>query len=360
MSYGKTVINKPPDTRFLNQPRRIVVFNVNWLGDVVFSTAVLRNIKYNFPDAHIACIIPPRCQAVLAGNPHLDEIILFDEQGREKSLWGKIAFSLALRKKRFDTAFLLHRSFSRALIVAAAGIAQRVGYYTSKRGWLLSRRIIAPDLLRVHRIDYYLGVIAGAGLEIKDRHTEFFIASRDAEYAQRFLREQGLERSGVLAAINPGGNWAPKRWAKEYWAQLAERLISECGMQVIITGGEQDASLAGQIQQLMGAGRVISACGKLSLGQFAALCKRLRLFISADSGPLHIANAAGAVRIIALFGPTAPLLTGPYPADRVSVLQEAVGCTIPCYRVDCNDHRCMNAITPEKVMRAVKTYVHRG
>jgi ADP-heptose:LPS heptosyltransferase len=111
--------------------------------------------------------------------------------------------------------------------------------------------------------------------------------------------------------------------------------------------------LADKIREMMKETGV-SSCGVLSLKQLGALCKRLDLFITADSGPLHIANASGAKRIIALFGPTDPLITGPYPASNLTILQKKIGCKIPCYAVDCKDNRCMKAITPEDVLAQLK------
>ena len=165
------------------QHKRILIFNVNWLGDVLFSTAVIRNIRRNFPESFIACIIPSRCYPVLKGNPHLDEIIIFDEKDRHKGLFARLAFIRNLKKKKFDTVFLLHRSFSRALICRLAGIKQRIGHYTKKRAFLLTEKIIPPERDSLHRIDYYLDVIEKAGLRVEDRYLDFYFTAEDEEQA---------------------------------------------------------------------------------------------------------------------------------------------------------------------------------
>lgn len=337
-----------------NERKRIVIFNVNWLGDVLFSSAVIRNIRYNYPCSHIACIIPPRCRDVLEGNPHLDEIILFDEKGVHKGIAGTMAFIRTLKGRGFDTMFLLHRSMTRAFIAWAAGIPERIGYTTAKRAFLLTTRILPPDIRAVHRIDYYLGIIRGAGLAVKDRHTDFVFSEQDRRAAEAFLQESAVSSRDVVIGLNPGGNWGPKRWPKENFAALADRLAIEYGAKIVLTGSPQDRELAGDIRSLIKC-RAVSACGVLSLRQFAALCPRLSVFISADSGPLHIANAAGCARIIALFGPTDPKLTGPVPADRVVVVQKSVGCPIPCYAGKCTDNRCMKAISVDDVCSAVRS-----
>ena len=128
----------------IHKDKKILIFNVNWLGDVLFSTAVIRNVRRNFPESFIACIVPSRCYAILKDNPHLDEIIIFDEKDRHKGIFQQLDFVRSLREKQFDAVFLLHRSFSRALICRLAGIPERIGHYTKKRGFLLTKKIMPP------------------------------------------------------------------------------------------------------------------------------------------------------------------------------------------------------------------------
>lgn len=329
--------------------KRIVIFNVNWLGDVLFSTAVIRNIRYNYPAGFIACIIPPRCREVLEGNPYINEIIIFDEKGVHKGIKGMLSFAGLLRKKKFDCIYLLHRSFTRAFLAWAAGIKDRIGYVTSKRSVLLTKKIQPPDIARVHRIDYYLGVIKGAGMPVRDRHTDFFYSQADRETVRIFLDKNGISSDDIIIGLNPGGNWGPKRWPQENFSLLADRLFEEFGARIIFTGSAADVPVVAYIRSNMRSVSA-SACGEFSLKQFAALCCRMSVFVSADSGPMHIANAAGAQKIMALFGPTHPMLTGPVPQDRVTIIQKPVGCLIPCYKTDCSDNRCMAAISVEDVV----------
>ncbi|MFH0762821.1 MAG: lipopolysaccharide heptosyltransferase II [Candidatus Omnitrophota bacterium] len=335
------------------KPRRILIFNVNWVGDVLFSTAVIRNIRRNFPDSFISCIIPERCYAVLKGNPHLDEVLIFNDRDRHKSILAQLRFAKLLRSKRFDTAFLLHRSFSRALICRLAGIPAIIGYLTKKRGFLLSKKILPPKQDSLHRIDYYLAIIEKAGLKVEDRYPEFFVSKKDEKFIREFLKRNSIGEGNFLAVINAGGNWLPKRWPKDYWAQLADRLIGESAARVVISGAAQDRHLALDISSKMRNKPVIAA-GELNLKQLGALCRRADLFITADTGPLHIAAAVGAKKIIALFGPTSPELTGPFAQKNVTVISKDVGCKVPCYVVHCKDNRCMKAISVEDVIDRIK------
>ncbi|MFH1198780.1 MAG: lipopolysaccharide heptosyltransferase II [Candidatus Omnitrophota bacterium] len=332
--------------------KRILIFNVNWLGDVIFSTAAIRNMRRNFPDSFIASVVPSRCYPILKDNPNLDEIIIFDERDRHKSLIEKIKFIKLLKRKKFDVAYLLHRSMTRALICFLAGIPERVGHISKKRGFLLTKKIKPPDESKMHRLDYYLDVIEKAGLHIKDRHSEFFFRDEDSKFAAEFLRKN-IAEGNFVAALNAGGNWLPKRWPKENWAKLADKLIGELGVQVVFTGGPLDTQLIKEIESLM-KNKPVVACGLFNLKQTGALLKNIDVFITADSGPLHIANAVGAKKIITIFGPTDPLVTAPYPLKNVILLQKDVGCKIPCYKVECPDSRCMKAVTPDEVFAQVK------
>ncbi|MGE5197292.1 MAG: glycosyltransferase family 9 protein [Deltaproteobacteria bacterium] len=333
--------------------KRILIFNVNWLGDVLFSTAAIRNIRYNFPDAFIACIVPSRCYQILKDNPHLNEVIIFDERDRHKGILSKLSFVKFLRSKGFDTVFLLHRSFSRALICRLAGIPERIGHTTKKRAFLLTKKIAPPEINALHRIDYYLSILEKSGFRIEDRHTDFYFNPQDREFVESFLKKKAVAADDFVVVMNTAGNWAPKRWIPQYWADLADKLIRNLAAKVIFTGSTADLSLVKNIQSRMREKPII-ACAVFNLKQLGALCRRADVFVSADTGPLHIANAVGAKKIIALFGPTHPGITGPYPTKNVIIMRKDVGCKIPCYIVHCKDKRCMAQITPDEVFSQIE------
>jgi len=289
---------------------------------------------------------------ILKDNPHLEEIIIFDEHDRHKGILGKMDFIRLLKSKDFDTVYLLHRSFSRTLICRLADIPERIGHYTRKRGFLLTKKIKPPKKDSCHRIDYYLSVIEKAGLKVEDRRLDFYFSESDAAFANDFLKKNDVTSKDFLVAINAGGNWIPKRWPMDYWASLADILIGDFGAKVIITGSLSDMKLAQDIRGNM-KHRPVIACGQLSIKQLAALFKRVDLFITADTGPLHIASAVGTKKIIALFGPTSVELTGPLPGENILVISKDAGCKIPCYEVHCKDNRCMKAITPKDVVEQV-------
>ena len=131
--------------------KRILIVEVNWLGDVLLSTPFIKAVKRHYKDSYLACLVVPRCTEVLTLNPYVDEIIPFDEEGPHGGVLGKLRLVRELRKGNFDTVFLLHRSFTRALIVALAGINSRIGYATKNR-WVLLTKPIKLPLSPLHKV----------------------------------------------------------------------------------------------------------------------------------------------------------------------------------------------------------------
>lgn len=330
--------------------KRILIVNVNWRGDVLFSTPFIRAIREKYPDSFIASLVVPRCGPVLENNPHLDEIIIFDDRGRHKGLLGRLNLIRLLRSKHFDTAFLLHRSLTRTLICWLAAIPERVGYYTRKRALFLTKKIM-PANERLHKVEYFLNIACAFDIVTGNKDYEFHPSLEDRDYINKLFEDYGLRENDFLVVINPGGNWDLKRWPEENFARLCDRLIEKYKAKIIITGSERDFGLAEDITKQM-KGQTIIFCGKTSLGELAALMAKVDLVISGDSGPMHIAVSQG-TKTIALFGPTSQKVTGPFGRGDYTVIQKDVGCDTPCYQLDCNDNRCMKAITVEDVLKEV-------
>ncbi len=337
--------------------QRILIVNVNWRGDVLFSTPFIRALREKCPDSFIASLVVPRCLPILEHNPRLNEIIIFDQDGKHRGLIGLFRLVKLLRTRHFDTVFLLHRSLTRTLICWLAGIPQRIGYYTRKRSLWLTRSIPVP-IAKLHKVEYFLNIARSLGIEPASRDYEFFVSQEDKDYIDRLLRENGLKEDQLLVVINPGGNWELKRWPGEYFARLAERLITDYQARVMITGAQDDINLAEGIAALMEKQPLI-LCGRTTLGQLAALMARVDLVISNDSGPMHIA-VSQKTKVIALFGPTSAEITGPYGQGDYLVLQKDVGCATPCYKLSCSDNRCMRAISVEDVLAAANRLVDNG
>ncbi len=331
--------------------KKILIVNVNWIGDVLFSTPFVKAVRQAYPDSYIACLLHPRCKEILDGNPRLDEIIIYDEEGRHRNLFGKFGLIMELRKKKFDTAFILHRSFTKALITLLAGIKERIGYSTKNRAGLLTEIVEAPAE-DIHKVEYFLNIARFAGIETPDTSYEFFIKDIDRGIAKEMLVKKGVKSGDVIISICPGGNWDPKRWPKENFAALSDSLAEKFGARIVITGAKKDAILAGDIERLM-KNKPVNIAGETNLKQLGAIFENSALVVANDTGSMHLAVAVGA-KVIALFGPTAPRLTGPYGKGNYIVVSNNDRCEVPCYDVTCVDNSCMKAISVESMLKAAE------
>lgn len=332
--------------------KKILVFNVNWVGDAIFSSPVFKVLKEAYPSAKVCCVAVPRVKEVLESIDGIDEIIVYDEKGKHRSLFLKIGFIFKLRREGFDAIFLLHRSLTRALIAFLAGIPVRVGYDDKGRGRLLTHIVKKPET-NVHRSDYYLNVIESYGIVAKDRRCKLQVSVEEYKYIQAILEEKGISKDDFVVVVNAGGNWSLKIWPQENFSRLVKRLTSDFGAKVILTGAKKDISRAEEISEGSESETVILA-GKTTLKQLMAVMDLADVVVSGDSGPVHLANSIGA-KTISIFGPTRPEITGPKGLGQSVVLQEDVGCNRgACYQLDCKDNVCMQAITVERVCDAIR------
>lgn len=328
--------------------KRILIIEVNWLGDVLFSTPFIRAVRDNYPDSHIACLVHPRAAGMLESNPAVDELIVYDEEGVHKSVVAKARLVGDLKKEKIDIAYILHRSFTKALIAYLAGAKERIGYASKNRAILLTRPLREKPPDSIHKVEYFLDIARQTGLKAVSISYEFFVSDKDRKFAEDFMKSSGIHAGTRFVAICPGGNWPPKRWPAENFASLCDRLFEKYGLKTVITGSAADRPLAQKITALMKS-TAVNTAGLTTIRQLGAILEKASLVVADDTGSMHMAVAMKAPTI-ALFGPTSPKLTGPYGEGNYRVISRFDKCRVPCYDVSCNDYKCMAAISVEEVM----------
>jgi len=330
----------------------ILVVNVNWLGDAVFSIPVFKALKKTYPHAHLTCLCVPRVKEVLQFCPYVDKIIIYDEKGKHQFPWSKLKLIRYLKKERFDAAFLLHSSMTRALMVYLAGIPLRIGYCKTK---FLLTHPVPMRAENIHRCDYYLKVLEGYGIKIQDRLCELRLNLADMQSLDNKLSSAGIGPKESYVVLNTGGNWDLKRWNIDSFAQLAKRMGQEFGLKIVFSGASKDREYCQRIVKSADIKAIVLA-GETTLGESLALYKRALVVVSADSGPLHLAHSVGA-DVIGIYGPTLPSITGPRGNGRFQILFKDVGCNkAPCYHLSCTNNVCMQSVTVDNVCEAFKKF----
>jgi heptosyltransferase-2 len=333
---------------------RILIVTVNWLGDAILTTPVFRALKKKFPASYIGVMAVERVAEVYRDNPYIDEVIIFNEKNAHRSLSAKIKFIKFLKDRNFNMAFLIHRSFSRALICFFAGIKRRFGYKRHKNLFILTDKINPPVGL-VHRQDYYLYLFEKSGITINERLPVFFVPNKERDDIGKLL-DPISKKHPFIVGINPSANWLPKRWPQEYVATLSDRLINDLNCAVVFIGAEKENDIIQDIIQKMQC-CPYNFCGKTTLKELGALIAKMNLFISNDSGPAHL-SASLKIPTLVLFGPTSEKITSPR-GNLVKIIRKEVNCKIPCYKINCPDNICMKKISVDEVFLEAKNILLR-
>ena len=324
----------------------------NWIGDGVLSIPATEDVKKAFPDAELTVITRPWVTPVFYNNPGVDAIIEYDINGRHRGLAGKWKLIEDIKKKRFDLAILFQNAFEAALLTFLAGIPARVGYKRDLRGPLLSHSInVDPSVLEKHQVFYYLALLERFGVEVDDHpKPKLYVTSEEENWGRECLVREGMVGS-IVVGMAPGASYGlAKRWESERFAAVAGMLIKKYGVKVILYGSKDDYNVCEEIVDKCGR-NALNFAGKTTLRQFISLVNLSTLFITNDSGPMHI-SAALDVPTIALFGSTDHTLTGPLSENSV-VIKKDIECS-PCFNRTCHkgDYRCLKEIKVEDVLQA--------
>ena len=333
--------------------KRILIVRLDRIGDVILSTPVIRAVRDAYPDSHIACMVRPYALDIVRGNPCLDEVIVYDKDAAHKSFWKTVRFAADLRKKKFDLAILLHPTNRTHLIAFLAGIPVRVGY-DKKLSALLTKRIPHTKQLGLkHEVDYALDMLRCVGIEPRDRKLCIPVHEESERKVKAVFASNGIRESDTVIAVHPGASCPSKRWSAERFARVADRLTEGYNAKVVIIASEKDRAFGDKVASLM-KGPSLNLSGKTSVADLASVLRRAKLFISNDSGPVHIACAVG-TPVVDIFGRNdrglSPRRWGPTGANDV-VIHKEVGCEV-CLAHNCKlGFKCLDAITVDEVVEA--------
>lgn len=332
---------------------RILIARLDRIGDVVLSTPAIKAVRDAYPEGHIAVMVRPYARQVVEGDPDVNEVIIYDKDGREKSPAGNIRFVLGLKNRRFDAAIALHPTSRTHLLLYLAGIPVRVGY-DRKSGFLLTRKMPHTKQFGLkHEIDYALDVVRYFGVEPVSRILKMPVSAEAQRTAAKMLSGGGVKEEDLLISVNPGASCPSKRWPAERFAEAASKLAKKYGAKIAVVCSDGDKPFGDKVAALSGP-ECVNLSGRTTVAQLAAVLKRSKLFISNDSGPVHIACAVG-TPVVAIFGRNdaglSPRRWGP-TGERDIILHKDVGCDI-CLAHNCRiGFKCLTDISAGEVVAA--------
>lgn len=333
--------------------RRILVFHLNQIGDLMFTLPALKALREAFPQARITSVLRPRLGGLIAQSGLVDDIVSRPAGG----CFGTLALARELRGLRPDLAVAFSQSSTMALCARLSGARHRVGYVDSDLCRLLNHRVQERGIPCPAKV---LHLVRCLGLEPKRRDYVGLVrlAPEEEAAAERLLAGCGRRGAGPLIALAPGeaGQRPHKSWSAAGFRGLAERLVRHHRARLLVVGAEKDRPLGDEIIAAVSQ-EGGNLAGRTTPSELAAVLARCDLLIGIDSGPMHVAAAMGRP-VVALFGPTDPGRTGPQ-GEGHEIIHHPQPCG-PCMTPRCADRPCMASITVEEVLAAATRALARG
>jgi len=330
--------------------RRILIIKPSSLGDIIHALPTLAALRDRFPSAHITWLVKRRWAGVLARVSGLDRIWPI-----EPGLMGWLRLIPGLRAESFDLVIDLQGLLRSGAIAWLTGCRTRVGFANAREGsrFLYTKRIPVP-MVDMHAVDRYLLVATAVGAAPKGRpEFRMRLAATDRDRMAQLLSGSGLASGAPWIAMNASARWNTKRWPPEHFAATADAIQDERLARVALIGGADDRAAADAVISRMQT-TPVDLTGQTSPELLPALLASASLLLTNDSGPMHIAAAMN-TPVVALFGPTSPLRTGPYGSTH-RVLTSGVPCS-PCFSRTCRNAmplECLTIIEPKTVVNAVR------
>ena len=317
--------------------KHFLIVSTTGLGDTLWGTPAIRELKTSYPQAKISLLTSSLGKEVLKNNPHIDAFYVVSDS--LLSFFGPLR---SLRKEQISAALIFHTSQRFALpLCTLCSIPTIIGTRGLNKG-LDSLLTHTMEPKRQHEVERRLSMVREAGATISNRSLEMHWTQED--------EKRLIDSQLPLVGIHPGAKDRFKQYPPDYFVRLGRELMQRFGCRIVITGGPQEKDLVETIRsRIEGA---IPLAGGLSISELAAQIQRFSLFVTNDTGPMHLAFAVD-TPTVALFCPTDPALCGPYHAKRVKVLSKPRTCT-PCLKKKCQDPFCLRQIPLHSIINAAE------
>jgi lipopolysaccharide heptosyltransferase II len=341
--------------------KKILIINPYGIGDVLFTTPVISNLRLVYPQAAIAYLANRRTADILKYNPDIARVFVYERDEFVGKYQKYLELFNSIKQQKFNVAFDFSLNSSFGFLSAACGIKKRVGFDYRQRGRFLTDRVPLSGYEEKHVVEYYLGLLRAAQVPIKTRQIKLDVPDRDIQWAKEWLNRHNIDHAKPLIAVLPGGgaSWGKaaknKRWAPLKYAHLIDKIIENFDAAIILMGDLKEEELCREVVSLVHF-PLHSAVGETSLLGLAALLMQCQGAVVNDGGSLHVAAAVG-VKTVSIFGMVDPQVYGPYPMANHTVVQKGLPCQ-PCYRrfrmARCGHISCLRDLSVEEVYRKVQ------
>ncbi|MGE0268893.1 MAG: glycosyltransferase family 9 protein [Candidatus Omnitrophota bacterium] len=349
-------------------PSRILIVNIFGIGDVLFTTPLVSNLRHHFPGAAIDYMANKRVAPLLEDHSLIRKVHIYErdefeavrKQSKREFLKKFSGFVRTIKAEQYDVLFDFSMNQMFNVISSLVGIRTRIGFNYKNRSRFLTEKIKLTGFQDKHVVQYYLDLLSDCGVETIQRELEITITPEHRDWAAQFLKSNKISTDQPVLGIFPGGgsSWGKsagsKRWGQENYIKLIHKIVEKSSVQIILMGDKSEETLCTEIVRQCP--NVYKSFGQTSLGQSLALLNRCRGVVCNDGGPLHMAVAAG-TNTVSMFGPVDHNVYGPWPNQKKHfVVVSGIACR-PCYRkfrmTDCSHLSCLSEITVDEVFNKV-------
>jgi lipopolysaccharide heptosyltransferase II len=331
-------------------------------------------LKENFPGCKLGYWCNERASVILKNNPNLDKVFALSRgdlkkissESKIKALKRFFKLLCEIKKEKYDIAIDFSLDHRYSLLTKLLGVKERFGFNYKNRGLFLTQKIDLKSYSSKHIVEYYLELLKFLNIEPKKRELDLFIPEPHKVKMRHMLSRYGLKDNDYCVGIFPGAgeswgkNAALKHWPALKFAQLADRLADNFHAKVILLGAESEMPMA-DIIVAAAKNKITNLVGKTNIDESAALMSLLRLIVTNDGGPLHMAVALK-LKTVSIFGPVDDLVYGPYPPSSSHiVIKRDLDCR-PCYKNfhfnGCAfNHNCIDEIGVDEVFQAARRLI---
>lgn len=338
------------------EPKNIIVKMPNWLGDLVMATPVLADLRSHWPKAEITAMCQSNVGGLLQQDPNINELFNYKRPSGWIPHQQHREIIESLQYGQYDLGILLTNSFSSAWWFWQGDVENRIGYSGNLRSWLLNKAVAFPENKETqHLVITYKMLLQPLGIPLTNSAPHLYISDEEMNNARNLLKKFGaVPGKNIIVGINPGAAFgSAKCWLPDRFQSVTRHLLENPNLYVVYFGDPAGTPLVNDICKDMPE-RVINLAGKTNLRELLALIKCCSIFLTNDSGPMHIA-AALKIPLLALFGSTSDVKTGPYGIGKV--IHKHVECS-PCYKRVCPiDFRCMKRIEVDEVYKELEKMI---
>lgn len=355
--------------RFFKKPqnipesiKKILVFKLDHIGDVLMTTPALKALKSRYPDASLTVVVGSWSKDILKDNPDISEILLYDAywlnrtKNKKFNIKKTLDFIKELRKRRFDIFYSFRGDFIGILMSSLLKIPFRIGFNNGGGGFLLTHPITPIE--NIHQVEQFLNAIKVNGLTHKyitmvsdtDKKMKIAVSEVERRFTDTFIKRNGNNRNFI--GFHIGAGYPSKLWTPEKYGIIIKRLYDEFGIHAILVGGEEDRAIFKRIESVIRDTNSINCIGVTNIKETAALIEKCKLFIGNDSAPVHIAAAIGIPVIVIFSAANNPVGWKPFGSN-VTCITKDVQCKY-CEKFECVDTKCMRMITVDEVYDKAK------